>query len=473
VFQNCIQEIGIRQLKKQHHEQAMESFALNNQSKINLLLESDLNPNSFELHWNLLGFSESFIPVLLKNKFTSKALETLILLGDTNQSMKIIQSKKDYVKRFQKELEQISDLCIENQSTDLFLQIQTLLGIKEKEINYFLKHDMADQLSLFIRKNDFGAKDKKILHMVLDYFERKKNVRASWEVLLKLKDKKLMIKYAIQNKNFSDALKLLKESKQYLTCAELTLPLAQYLVYKHKFKEAFDLHKKVGKGYEFENVMKSYVKLQFLQENFTQLTNAFRFLYKIRRNSFYFKFLTFFEIYSSLHLEIQKIKAVGSNLSDQKWRQSFKTYLSNEKFQVNERSYSRKCVLESKIKHLLQQTSIIENQTFLKLKQKLNKYSSFVQSLGDVTHFSKSGMTTDIDKENVHHNLGSKRRFKKFLRKNKTQNDFTCFLCNSSNSSTNKGSMSCSDCNLQYSFCPLSGLLIPVLQFSLQSGEGI
>ena len=160
MFRNCFKEVALRQLKEKNYEEAFESLALCQQTKINLLLEANKNPENFELHWMLLGFSDSFIPILLKNKFSEKALETLILLGDAKQSMSILNTTKNPAVKYGKELEELGNICLESQNTSLFLQIQTLLGNKEKEVDYFIQHNMGKELSQFIRNNRFSSKDK-------------------------------------------------------------------------------------------------------------------------------------------------------------------------------------------------------------------------------------------------------------------------------------------------------------------------
>ena len=104
MFKNCFQEIALRQLKENQYEEALESFALSKQTKINILLETEQKPKNFELHWMLLGFSDSFISVLIKNKLIKKALQTLILLGDADQAMKILNSIKNPTEKFRDEL---------------------------------------------------------------------------------------------------------------------------------------------------------------------------------------------------------------------------------------------------------------------------------------------------------------------------------------------------------------------------------
>jgi hypothetical protein len=388
--------------------------------------------------------------------------------------MNIIQTHKDYASLYNAELRKISELSLESKDTSLFLQIQTLLGNKEKEVEYFIRHNMAQELSLFVRNNRFGPEEHGLLHKVLGFFETQNNSRAAWEVLLKLKNKKLMIKCAIQNQNFVDALKLLKESKKYLNCPELTLPLAEYLVYKHKLREAYDLYRKVNQQFKFEGIMKSYTKLHFLRKNYNRLTDAFRFLYKIYHKSFYFNFLQFFKLFDHVDSEIAKIKEVKNQINNALWKKTYQEYLTKESFSANGTSHSRVLVLRTQVLFLSSFKQITESQIFKSINNDLKDFSGFLDSLDFDKNCVKNVNSEPQDKENFEYNLGSKLKFKRTFNKNNKTNLKKCFLCNIKAPMKTKLSSDpkCQNCKVNVLNCKLSGLPIPVVKFSINKEDG-
>lgn len=477
VFRNCFQELAVTQLNRKRHSQALESFALSRNPQINMLLESDSLPFNFELYWLLLGFSDSFIPILLNNKLTRQALETLVLLGDTEQAINLIRSSKKGAAQYSAELERISEVCLEQRDTDAFLQVQTLLGNKEKEVDYFIRHRMAAELSEFVRPNHFGDADRPLLQRALAFFEAAGHPRAAWDVLLKLKDRRLMVKFAIRNKNFVDALKLLKESKEFLGCPELALPLAEYLVYKHKLREAFDLFRRVGQEARFESTMQSYTKLQFLKGDHAKLARAFRFLFRVCPKPLYLRFLKFFNVLTHVQGEVEKIKGVRARAPDPTWEQVYFEHLTRERVTLKGTQFSRLSVLESQLAFLLTFPDLLENPIFRGIKGQVKRISGTISDLkGSPDFFTKTSqdLTSPGEKENFDFNLGSKNSFKKQAKKGNTGRSFSCFLCNTAIKSRKSDSpeQNCPHCGVPLKFCSFSGVPIPVVPFQIGSPEG-
>ena len=467
-FRNFMQEIAVREIQTGNKTKAMESFSLGNKAHLNLLIANQPNIGHFDLYWMLLGFSSEDVPVLLKNELTEKAIQTSILVGNSQEAVDLILKSKDK-SDYHSELEEISSICLENKNTTLFLKIQNLLGRKSEVVDYFIDCNLDTELSNFIRKNTFTSAEKPLLLKIFDFFESKGDTRASWEVLLKLKDKRFMVQHSIKNKNFGDALKLLRESKDLLKSAELTVPLAEYLVYKSKFKEAYDLYKRINLLNKFEEIMKVFIRTEFHTKSYSALVPALRFLFKTYKSENYLVFLKFFVHFERIMEGFTEMQSMMSFLKQDNWKTAYNEYLSEENIDLNGTNYNRVSLLKSQIRYVLFNKQVTSQNLFGELTTKLKHFLNHTEA---VSKGKFVALKNNKDKENTFRNFGSKKAFRESFKKQNTNNMLNCFLCqhrNSQMSSFVKDSYRCSNCLLNFSFCELSGVLLPLVVFHMDS----
>lgn len=472
VFRNSLRELGVRQLKQNRAQEAVESFALSGLGRADTLLKAGFD--RFELEWSLLGFRDTSIAALLEQGLAARAVDALILLGDAPQAMHVAQTSGRTGRQFRDQLRAIGKLCQDQSRTDLFLQTQALLGNRADVVEYLLRHGLGERLARFIRDNDFKLEDTPLLQTALDYFETRDDSRAAWQVLLKLGDRRLMVAWALRRGSFTDALRLLRESRHLLECPALALRLTQHLVSRHRFREAFDVHRKVGRAGEFEAVMKDYVKLQFARRDHSRVAKGLRFLFQQLRRPIHLRLLRYFEVLSRVRAEMAVVKSALTRLpgsgSEPAWSACFTEYFSGETFRIGGNHYTRLGLVTQKLSFLMRAKDITENEIFRGVKHQLSAYSTLVKSVSATANLADVSIPSADDKENRAAPLGSKARFKKLMRARHKPSKAACFLCRSLQHD-GLGSH-CRECRLRYTFCAVSGVQVPIVQFAMQPETG-
>ena len=346
--------------------------------------------------------------------------------------------------------------------------------------DFLIRDDKTAELQDFVRDSIFeGPKDQKVLHQALKFFQDRKHDRAAWEVLLKLKDRKLMLKHAVQHQNFADALKMLKESRADLDSPELSLPLASFLVFKGRFDEALRLFARARKPSHFHQTLRQYIQAEFSKHNYPKVIAALRYAYKLSKKPLHLKLVRFFLTLESVDTQCRKLHTFGSLLENRSsWEVQLEKYWTSPLLSLDQTSLSRLDVLQSQISTLVNQSFVRNNSNFREIFLKLENYArkiSKVRSQFSCKNLknlkSINSKTQSGGKENRERNaLGSKSMFKKLSNKLNNRPNVVCHLCHTRQRPG--GPDRCGFCKIQIRKCQVTGTVLPLVVFKVESNQG-